>query len=204
MGLGAIAEQRLGTEVTIHEDARAFEMELYHLAATLDRADTTLVWLNSVDPDVDATIAALQYLPGTRLVVAIAGPDREKRKRMNRPVTEALMESRHTSRESVNIVDVDSRFTTSEQWIEYLRQLPKTRPSDLYVRFRLNGHEIDVHEGEQTVHKPWYLFVAKVYTPGVPGELSQLAVAREHCAITRQMVVDSTRLIASRNIGITS
>ena len=49
-----------------------------------------------------------------------------------------------------------------------------------------------------TFRAPWHLFVAKVFTPGIPGELSQLAVGREHPMLTAQMVVSiSTRLIAS-------
>ena len=198
MGLGAVAHRRLGPGVTIQEDPRANDVDLYHLTTTLDRPDTTLVWLDSSDPHVDEALSELSRPPGTGLVIAIAGPDSEERRQLNWRAA-ALASGAHTSCE---FVDVDSRFTTRETWLDYLRQLPKTRPRDLSIRFGFDGQDIDVREGEYAFREPWHLFVAKVYTPGIPGEWSQLAVARKHRVLTAQMVVDSTELIASGQLQI--
>jgi hypothetical protein len=98
-------------------------------------------------------------------------------------------------------VDVESRFTSREQWQNHLQELRKVR-QDLYIRLVINGSHVEVREGQQAFKKPWHLFVEKLYRPGIPGELSQMGVACEHPAVTPTMVVDSTKQIASGTIDI--
>jgi hypothetical protein len=185
--------------MTVHEDPRAAEVNLSRVIKTIDRPDTTLVWLDPADPNFEATINTLPELPGERLVIAITGRNAEERRQVNWRVAGSPF-STHASRE---FVSVEPRFANCEQWLAYLRQLPRVRPHDLYLRFRFDGEDIDVCEGEQAFKRPWHLFVAKVYTPGLPGEWSQLAIVREHRAIDIQMVIDSTRMVASGHIELT-
>ena len=199
LGLGAVVGLPLAPSMTVHEDPRAAEVDLYHVIRTIDRPGTTLVWLDPADQNFETTINSLRQLPGERLVVAITGPSAGERRAVNRRVAGPPFSS-HASRE---FVDVEPRFATCEQWVAYLRQLPKVRPNDLYLRFSFEGGDIDVREGEQAFKRPWHLFVAKVQTPGLPGEWSQLAIVREHHAIDIQTVIDSTRMVASGHIEMT-
>jgi hypothetical protein len=41
-----------------------------------------------------------------------------------------------------------------------------------------------------------------VFTPGLPGQLSQLAIVRNHPAVSKEMVIESARMIASGLIEI--
>lgn len=199
MALGAVTRHLLEGRIGIEEDPRAREGELYHLPATLAERGTTLVWLHTADPRLDETIAGIPALPGDRLVIAIAGSDVAERRQLNNRVATSLPQLSHAGR---YYEDVDSRFSTREQWLEYLRQLPKKRPTDLYIRFDLDGQSIEVREKEQAFVPPWHLYVAKVYTPGVPGEPSHVGIVREHPGVTAQMVAASTDQIASGDLEI--
>jgi hypothetical protein len=99
-------------------------------------------------------------------------------------------------------VDVDERFTSQEQWLAYLRALPKRRPNDLWIRFTFKDASIVLREGEYGFTNPWHLFVRRVFTPGLPGQLSQLAIVRNHPAVSKEMVIESARMIASGLIEI--
>lgn len=199
LGLGAIAGRSLAG-ITMEEDPRALETRLYHLAATIDEPGTTLVWLDAADPNVESTLRALPATAGKTLVIAVRGKDAEERQRLN---VRASGPSARLGSSSRWYYEVEPRFETSEQWIAYLRQLPATRPLDLHIRFGLDGERIQLREGGYAFRKPWHLFVHMVHKLGLPGQWSQLAIVREHSAITEQHVVDSTRLLASRNITFT-
>jgi hypothetical protein len=197
MGLGAVGGRRLGPRITVEVDPRAGDMWWNHLAATLAREDTTLVWLDSSDASSESKLSTLPFAPGVRLVIAIAGTNQDERRRLHQRLSAVLRPMQAFER-----VDVDGRFKTRDEWVEYVQRLPKTRPLDLYIRFGLDGALHDVHEGEYAFTTPWHLFVEKVFTPGIPGEWSQMAVAREHPRVTEEMIVDSTKAIASRRIDI--
>jgi hypothetical protein len=89
-----------------------------------------------------------------------------------------------------------------DDWLHYLRSLPRTRPTDLWLRISVDGVSTILQEGAYVFARPWHLFVQNVFRPGLPGEWSQLAVARDHPALTREIVIESTQTIASRRIEI--
>ena len=66
LGLGALRRMPLADGMSIEEDPRADEVELYHLAADIRRPDTVFVWMDSSDPNIDAAIANLDHLAGER------------------------------------------------------------------------------------------------------------------------------------------
>ncbi len=198
IGLGAIAGKHPGTGLIIEEDPRAYEDRLYGVAAELERSDTNFVWLNTSDPQCESVLKGIPGSSASRLIVAIAGPDADERRRLNHRVADSGFRS---SRASCTYFDVDARFTTREQWLEYLRSLPETRPSDLWIRISADGVGSVVHEGEYVFSSPWHLYVQSVCRWGCPGEWSQLAIVREHPAITKQDVIESTELLASRRIS---
>ena len=190
-GLGAI---RGGESIQIEEDPRADETQLYHLAASLEAVDTALIWLDVSDPNCEAVVASIKEVPARRLIIAIAGPNIDERRRMNHRVAKGPLPP---GRGSCSYVDVDGRFTSRDQWLSYLRSLPTSRPTDLWIRFTASARSILVREGEYAFMQPWHLFVQRVSTPGLPGQLSQLAIVRQHAAVSREMVIESAHAIAA-------
>jgi hypothetical protein len=190
VGLGAI---RNDGGIKIEEDPRADETELYGVAAVLDADATSLVWLNISDPDHESVVRRIECLPAGPWVIAIAGQHAEERRRMNRRVAALRLRFDGGSRWSV---DVDERFSSKDEWLAYLRSLPKRRPDDLWIRFTARGESITLKEGEYGFMDPWHLSVQRVYTPGMPGQLSQLAIVRKHPSVSKEMVIESGRAIA--------
>lgn len=171
---------------------------MYRLADRLHRPDTTFVWVDVSDLQYQTVFENIPHMATPRLIIAIAGKDPEQRRRVNNRICEAPSRPRGGS---CTFYDVDARFASREQWLEYLRSLPDARPSDLWIRIGVDGVETVVHEDEYVFRSPWHLFVQMVCRPGVPGEWSQLAIVRQHPPVTRQMVIDAAQLIASRPIN---
>ena len=191
LGVGAIVGMASGPDIALKEDPRAAETMLQGLAAIIDRPDTTLVWLDRSSTEFDSAVEALKRGPkGHRVVVAFKGVDYQTRRNLSelrfRPETS-----------SCYYEDVDARFANRDEWLAYLRGLPTSRPTDLYVRFTLDGVASTVREGHHASADSWHMCVAKVFTPGIPGEWSQLGIARQHPALTAEILVDSTNAIAS-------
>jgi hypothetical protein len=199
VGLGAISSVDLGQDIGIDEDPRVNETCLYGVLGWLSRPGTALFWLDTSDPHLESVIQELSTTPALRLAVAIAGPDPGQRRRLNNRVAGG----RAHGRASCWYFDVDGRFTSREQWLDYLRSLPETRPPDLWVRIAVGGVATVLREDEYAFSSPWHLFVWRVFRDGIPGELSRLAMVREHDAITRSIVIESTVLLGSGDLSIT-
>lgn len=196
--LGAV---RGDEAIRIEEDPRAHETRLYGVAAILDADDTSLVWVGGSDPPHESVIRRIQGLPAGRWVIAIAGQDPEARRRMNHRISAIRLPPEGGARW---YVDVDERFTSRDKWLSYLRSLPKRRPNDLWIRFTAGNVSITLKEGDYGFMDPWHLFVQRVFTPGLPGELSQLAIVRSHPTVNKEMVIESAQTIASRPMEIRS
>lgn len=202
IGVGAITSLvRRTTSIAIEEDPRAAEGQLYGVAAILEQPNTTLIWLNVSDPQHESVIEAMRDAPPGRLVIAIAGDNADERRRMNHRVAH-LNAPLPPGRSACWFVDVDERFSAKDDWLHYLRSLPGTRPTDLCLRISVDGVSTVLQEGAYAFARPWHLFVRNVFRLGLPGEWSQLAVARDHPALTRETLVKSTQTIASGRIEI--
>ena len=150
LGLGALRWMPLPDGMSIEEDPRAAEVELYHFAADIRRPGTAFVWMDSSDPNVDAAIANLDYLAGEMGIIAFTGRDPAKYTEVRRRVSERLP----GSLSSCFYVDVPGRFTTQQEWLSYLDQLPTSRQPDMYIRFHLGGVQVDVREGDTRSARP--------------------------------------------------
>ena len=198
MALGAVRPGAIGDGNTFTEDSRAHEVSLYGVRNSLDDPNWLFVWLNTSEADIATLAGRVESVEGKRLLIAIAGEDPKARHELNHRVATP---SRHNHPRSACLyVDVDERFATREQWLAYIRQLPQTRPLDLHINFQLGTVSKVVLEHEYVCQTPWHLFVQRVYTPGLPGDLSQLAIVREHRGVTREMVLEAARAISSRSI----
>jgi hypothetical protein len=74
--------------------------------------------------------------------------------------------SRLKSRSLRRYVEAGERFRTEEAWRAYIRGLPPSRPTYLYIEFRLGTARYVVGEGNYAFQASWHLFVERVYTPG--------------------------------------
>jgi hypothetical protein len=190
VGLGAIHGD---DAIRIEEDPRAAETRHYGLAATLEADAPSLVWLDVSDPHHESVIRRIECLPAGRWVIAIAGPHAEERRRVNRRVAGFRLPPDGGSRW---YVEVDERFSSKDEWLAYLGSLPRRRPDDLWIRFTARDESITLKEGEYGFMDPWHLFVQRVCAPGTPGQLSQLAIVRNHPSVSKEMVIESGRAIA--------
>lgn len=199
LGIGAVDVADLMSSACIDLDPRVQDQPWYGAQSILAREGTGFLWLNADFDNPHSARRAVETLPAANLVIAIAGKNREARRRLNQAVSE---ESRALARSSCWYFDIDDRFTTREQWLEYVRALPTSPPPDLWIRISVDGTACTLRAGEYLRKSPWHLFVHRIYRWGIPGQLSQLAIVREHADVTEREVVASTERIASARITI--
>lgn len=201
IGLGAVGFGHLSPKITIEEDPRAGETSLFDVIWSLEQPETTLIWLNVSDAGHEAVFRDIKKAPPGLLVIAIAGDDPVQRRQMNHRVAD-LNAPLPPGRSGCRYVDVDARFKSRDEWIRYLRNLPKSRPDDLWLRIKIAETCTTVREGDYAFVDPWHLFVRKVCEPGLPGQLSQLGIAWANPALTQATLIESTIAVASGEIEI--
>jgi hypothetical protein len=194
LAVGAVAAADLRGRAIVEEDPRAQEELLYRLKDTIAEARTRFVWVDASDPQRPRTLKNPSGSPPYRLVYAIAGQTREERNRANHALAGGPLPAGYSS---CQYVDVDSRFADAEQWLAYVRSLPDERPSDLWIRLRIDDITTELREGEYAHVTPWHLYVERVYRFGMPGELSQLAIVKEMAGARREAVIEATKLVSS-------
>lgn len=186
--VGSISAALANTGIVIEEDPRAQEVQLYGILRSVADPDTSLIWVDASDPQQrEPAIQAIHRSRAKRLIIAVAGEDPAERRRVNHRLADTGAPLPR-GRSSCWYVDVDARFRSREAWLDYLHGLPESRPTDLWIRFATGGTSTVVGEGECAFTDPWHLFVARVFRPGLPGELSRFAIARNHAAISNEMV----------------
>jgi hypothetical protein len=197
---GAVAGTLLKGHATVEEDPRAYETRLYSITGMLEKPGAALAWFHASDPDLGARIADLWRITGKdRIIVAIAGKSEEERLALNHRVASS---DHQPGGPAHYYYDVGDGFDTPDQWLAYLRTLPTSRPTDLWIRIGIDGESSLVREGEYVLRRPWHLFVQRVYRLGLPGDPSQIAIVREHPVIGRDDVIETTRLLASRDMRL--
>ena len=188
---GALRELDLRGAVAVEEDPRVNDEDVSGVTAWLAEPASEVVWVNA-DDGAERAVAAVSAARGSIFVIAIAGRDPVVRRQLSHRLAGPL-----TGRaQSRRFIDVDGRFTQREQWLDYVRNLPQTPPRDLWVKARVGEIAATLHEGESVFAAPWHLHLVRVGRRGLPGTLTQLAVVREHPALTRNLIVDSIEVIA--------
>lgn len=71
------------------------------------------------------------------------------------------------------------------------RALPRERPSDLFVTFHVDGRTATIEEGGHGFLEPFHLAVPRIFTIGLPGTATKLAVVPAHPAVTEAMFLES-------------
>jgi hypothetical protein len=93
---------------------------------------------------------------------------------------------------------VNPGITDKDSWISYVKQLPRDRPNDLYLRFTTGDQQINLCEGEEAFIGSYYVRVDRIYRTGMPGELSSMAIARMSAGVSKDMVVKSAEVFLRR------
>jgi hypothetical protein len=197
IALGAVDRLVAPAGIRVDTDPRAGDLDFYGIARMVERPDVKLVWLDVDERDLDSRLEGIHRPPlSVKTVIAVArSGDRSRLGDLN----ERVFAGR--SHAALWYQVAPDRVRSEADLMTYLDQLPKTRPDDLCLRFTIDGRSSDVREGEYRSHDPWHLFVAKVFTPGTPGELSQLGVAREDPALAVDTFTSSVRAIAGGSIN---
>ena len=134
-------------------------------------------------------------MSGRKLVIAYRARNRDESTALNHRIFEKSLNMRNWSA-VVTLVEADARFRTPDLWLDYVRAQPAERPSDLVVRFAVAGVQVELREGEYEFLSPWHFYVNRIRRFGIPGEWSQLGVAREHPRLTEDSIRESTNRIA--------
>jgi hypothetical protein len=195
LALGAAREDlpQFGIEVTY--DPRADDQRLCGAAAYLDRPDVDILWLDEDAPDLDRTIATWREGRTTVLVGRCA--DGEGASALHQRVER----HRRTLRQGYVWYQADRRFTSLADWAAYVRALPRERPRDLFVTFHVGGRTATIEEGGHGFLEPFHLAVPRIFTIGLPGTATKLAVGPAHPAVTEAMFLESAGLDSRRPAG---
>ena len=198
LAIGSSVRLPLGKEIHVEEDVRISEMELYYLAEDLDRIDdpeSQVIWIDVGKGDLEAQLELIERAPRCEhLIIAIKRIPAEGGERIV-PLNfyDRLMDKGNA--ESISCFEVDVRFPDKQSWIGYINQLPRGRPKDLHLSFMTGHEQINLCEGEEAFIGAYYVRVDRVYRMGIPGELSSFAIARMFDGLTKDMVIESARLI---------
>jgi hypothetical protein len=191
-------DHRLRDLIELEYDPRVDDDRLYWVKYSLMQPETHLVWLDAEHVDVEATREHMRNLPEGSLQFAVRGEGGEATSRLNSELMEYASQLRRFS--SATWTQVAPSFQTRDEWVAYVRALPDRRPDDLHVLFRLGGAEVKLREGEYAFQAPWHLYLQQIRRRGVPGQHTQIGVAREHPGLDKAAIVESTERIASRTI----
>ena len=126
LGLGALRWMPLPDGMSIEEDPRAAEVDLYHLAADIRRPGTVFVWMDSSDPNVDAAIANLDHLAGESGIIAFTGRDPAKYTEVRRRVSERLPAPFHPAFTSMFRAASRRSKSGSRTWTNFRRHASQT------------------------------------------------------------------------------
>lgn len=188
IALGAVDSCVSEFAIQAKNDSRAEEVDLYSVLDWLALPGARLVWLDPAAADFTVVLESLDHLPADvrHVVVAARGSRNSAMADLNRRVMSgrARLHSRW-------FIHVPADFATESDWLDYLRTLPDSRPSDLVVRFTVNGRTTVVREGESAFSEPWHFAVQRVYTPGLPGTPTLVGVARAHPALSADAFLQS-------------
>ncbi len=191
VALGSVAGLPLGSEISLTEDPRAAEQDLYYLTAWLARASSKLIWIDPEIDDVSAKLASIERAQKLSLVVAVRASS-SVASELNRQIF-----SVRSGAASLIYQQVDVRFPNQEAWLAYLADLPKSRPTDLHVAVTIGHERSIVCEGQVISLNGFHVFVKGVFNPGIPGQFSQMGLAAHRDWLTPEMLLESTQSISS-------
>lgn len=198
LGIGSLVGLPLGRQIEVEDDIRIKEMRLYDLADRFDwiaDLEAHVIWIELGQGNLRAQLEALKRIPRSRYAIfAIKGVLSKEEELIVPPdLYDKLLT--YDIADSSSYCEVDARFTDKRAWIDYVKGLPIGGPKDLRLSFAIGSERIELGEAEEAFIGEYYARVERVYRYGIPGEFSSLAIARMSPALTKEMVIESSKLI---------
>lgn len=194
LGLGTLGRTP-GGDITIDPDPRVEDTVQARDFRYLNRPGTRIVWLDPDRPaELEARLRQLDGdLAGVKLLAIVARTnDHAVRSDLNR----RTMGRPRPRLAAMMFLTVEKRFSSLDEWLEYVRGLSPERPRDLWLRVRSGTRECLIPEGTTAMFEGWLVHVLRVYEPGLPGTLSQLGLVAADAGVTPAMLEGSTAAIA--------
>jgi len=200
LGIGSLVGLPLGRQIKVADDIRIKEMQLYDLADDFDRIadlESHVIWIELGQGNLRAQLEAMSRIPRSEYsIVAIKGILSKEEELIVKPgLYDKLLT--YDIADSTSYCEVDARFADKQAWINYVKGLPKGGPKDLRLSFAIGPERLELCEAEEAFIGEYYARVERVYRNGVPGELSSLAIARMSPALTKEIVIESSKLIVN-------
>jgi hypothetical protein len=198
LGIGSLVGLPLGRQIEVEDDIRIKEMQLYDLADRFPRVadlESHVIWIELGQGNLQAQLEAMNRIPRSEYsIVAIKGVLSKEEELIVEPgLYDKLLT--YDIADSTSYCEVDARFADKQAWINYVKGLPRDGPKDLRLSFAIGSERIELCEAEEAFIGEYYARVERVYRNGIPGELSSLAIARMSPALTKEIVIESSRLI---------
>lgn len=201
LAIGSCTELSLGNEIQVEEDPRIAELDLNDLAEEFDRMvdpESQVIWIDVAKGDLDAQIGQIERAPRCEHLIVLFREMSSEPGSSGIPSTYYDRLPNTSNAECVSYRLVGARFPDKRSWIDYVKQHPRGRPTDLHLSFQTGDEGIKLCEGEEAFIGAYYVRVDRVYRDGIPGELSSLAMARMNSELTKEMVIESAGLILKR------
>ena len=207
LGIGSLVGLPLGRQVEVDDDIRIKEMHLYELANDFDRIaglESDVIWIELGQGNLTAQLEAMKRIPRSEhSIVAIKGVLSKEEERIVAPgLYDKLLT--YDVADSTFYYEIDAGFADKQAWINYVKELPRSRPKDLHLSFAIGSERIELCEAEEAFIGEYYARVQRVYRTGVPGELSSLAIARMSPALTKEIVIESSKVMENATYTIAS
>lgn len=200
LGIGSLVGLPLGRQIEVEDDIRIEEMQLYDLADDFDRIadlESHVIWIELGQGNLRAQLEVMNRIPRSKYsIVAIKGVLSKEGELIVEPgLYDKLLT--YDIADSTSYCEVDARFADKQAWINYVKGLPRGGPKDLRLSFAIGSELIELREGEDACIGEYYARVERVYRNGVPGELSCVAIARMSPALTKEIVIESSKLFVN-------
>lgn len=207
LGIGSLVGLPLGRQIEVEDDIRIKEMDLYDLADDFDTIadlESHVIWIELGQGHLRAQLETMNRIPRSEhSIVAIKGVLSKEEELIVEPgLYDKLLT--YDIADCTSYYEVDARFADKQAWINYVKELPRGRPKDLHLSFAIGSERIELCEAEEAFIGEYYARVERVYRRGVPGELSSLAIARMSPGLTKEIVIESSRLMANAKYTIAS
>ena len=198
LGIGSVVGLPLGRQIEVEDDIRIKEMRLYDLADRFDwiaDLESHVIWIELGQGNLRAQLDAMGRIPRSRYAIfAIKGVLSKEEELIVAPDLYNKLLTYDIS-DSSSYFEVDARFTDKQAWVNYVKGLPIGGPKDLRLSFAIGSERIELCEAEEAFIGEYYARVERVYRNGIPGEFSSLAIARMSPALTKEIVIESSKLI---------
>ncbi len=200
LAVGAVGGLTVGNEVKIEEDPRIRQLDDLSFAVMVDKMknpENQVFWIDTADIDLEQQIDLITKAKHSYPVMVVFKAN-----------SKLLVKSEILERISFGpdriVWTYAFDFENKNAWLDYVKQIPRTRPNDLHISFELSEDQIQLREGEEGFLNDYYIRVERIERSVLPpGEYSMMLVAKLNELVTKEIAVESLRkLMRMSNQGL--